>query len=51
LREFWSVDGRLFSQWAFDVDKTGTSEGTRELHSIEARLEHWDELGVAVRVL
>src|SRR4051794_27816445 len=51
LREFWSIDGRLFPRRAFDVDKTGTSEETRELQSIEARLRHMDELGVDVHVL
>jgi len=36
---------------AFAVERTGTSEETRELASIEARLRHMDELGVDVHVL
>lgn len=43
VREFWSIDGRLFLRRAFDVERTGTSEETRELRSIEARLRHMDD--------
>jgi predicted TIM-barrel fold metal-dependent hydrolase len=51
FREFWGIDGRLFGRRVFDVERTGTSEETREIQSIEARLRHMDDLGVDVHVL
>lgn len=51
FKEFWRIDGRLHARRVFDVEDTGTTDETRELLSIEARLRHMDELGVDVHVL
>jgi uncharacterized protein len=48
-REFWLVDGRLLRRRA-NIGRE-TSEETREMADIEARLRHMDELGVGVQVL
>lgn len=51
LREFWRVGRRFVPRRAFDVARTGSTLESQELHSIEARLRHMDELGVDVHVL
>lgn len=51
LREFWRIGRRAIPRRVFDVERTGASEETQELRSIEARLRHMDELGVDVHVL
>jgi uncharacterized protein len=51
MREVWRIGRRVMPRRAFAVERTGTSEETRELASIEARLRHMDELGVDVHVL
>lgn len=50
-REFWRIGNRIFARRVFDVNRTGTTEETQELRSIEARLRHMDALGVDVHVL
>ncbi len=50
-REFWRIDGNIFFKRAFDFERSGTTEETREARSIAARLTHMDELGVDVQVL
>ena len=50
-REFWRIDGNIFFKRAFDFERSGTTEETREASSIAARLAHMDELGVDVQVL
>ena len=50
-REYWQIDGNIFGKRVFDFTRSGTTEETREAHSIGARLAHMDELGVDVQVL
>jgi predicted TIM-barrel fold metal-dependent hydrolase len=51
LRDFWRVGRRFVPRRAFDIAKTGSTLESQELHNIEARLRHMDELGVDVHVL
>jgi len=49
VRDFWVIEGR-----AHGKDRnvgTNTSQESRELLSIEARLAHMDELGIEIQVL
>lgn len=50
-REFWRIDGNIFFKRAFDFERSGTTDETREMRNIEARLKHMDELGVDMQVL
>jgi len=49
IRQFWLIDGRRFPRRA-NIGLE-TSEATREMTDIEARLAHMDQLGVDVHVL
>lgn len=49
--ECWRIGDRVFPRRLFDVARTGTSLDAQEMHSIEHRLHHMDELGVDVHVL
>ncbi len=51
MREVWRVGRRVMPRRAFAVERTGTSDETREAADIAARLRHMDELGVDVHVL
>lgn len=51
LREFWRVGRRFIPRRIFDVARTGSTLESQEMHNIEARLRHMDELGVDVHVL
>jgi uncharacterized protein len=47
----WLIDGRIgLRRWRSD-ERTGTTEITRELVDINARVRHMDELGVDVQVI
>ena len=48
---YWNIDGRLRLRRMRDDARTGTTEDTRELRDIPARLRQMDELGVDVQVL
>lgn len=48
---FWYVDGALYPRRYRSDQRTGTTEGTRELSDLGARVRHMDELGVALHVL
>ncbi|MBV8086237.1 MAG: amidohydrolase family protein [Chloroflexi bacterium] len=48
-REFWLIDGRLVRRRQ-NIGRE-TSEETREMANVKARLQHMDELGVGVQVL
>ena len=50
-KQYWQIDGRVFARRVFDYERSGTSEETREMLDIEARLRHMDELEVDVHVL
>src|SRR5579862_2250525 len=49
VREFWQIDGRLLRRRG-NIGPT-TSEATREMVDVDARLAHMDQLGVDVQVL
>lgn len=51
LREFWRIGSRVIPRRLFDIERSGVSEETRELQSIEKRLRHMDELDVDIHVL
>jgi predicted TIM-barrel fold metal-dependent hydrolase len=51
MREVWRVGRRVMPRRAFPVERTGTTDETRELLDIQARLAHMRELGVDVHVL
>ena len=48
---FWLVDGRLGLRRWRDDERTGTTQATRELHDVKARVRHMDDLGVDVQVI
>src|SRR5690242_19718533 len=48
-REYWLIDGKLFNRRT-NIGKD-TTEATREMADIKARLKHMDELEVDVHVL
>lgn len=50
-REFWRIGERTIPRRFFAVERTGATVETQELHDIEARLAHMDELGVDIHVL
>ena len=50
-REFWRIGSRVLPRRVFDVERTGATLETQEMHSIAARVRHMDELGVDVHVL
>lgn len=48
---FWLVDGHLRVRRVRDDQRTGTTQETRELVDVTARLRHMDDLGVDVQVM
>jgi len=48
-KQFWLIDGKVFNRGS-NVGRD-TSEASREMKDIEARLRHMDELGVDIQVL
>lgn len=48
---YWNIDGRMRLRRMRDDVRTGTTEATRELKDVPARLRQMDELGVDVQVL
>lgn len=48
---YWNIDGRMRLRRMRDDVRTGTTEATRELKDIPARLRQMDELGVDIQVL
>ncbi len=48
-KQHWLIDGKVFNRGS-NVGKD-TSEASREMKDIEARLRHMDELGIDVQVL
>lgn len=51
MREVWRVGRRAIPRRVFPIERTGTTDETRELLSIESRLRHMEALGVDVHVL
>ena len=47
----WKVDGHLSVRRIRDDKRTGTRIEARELHDVQARLRHMDEMGVDVHVM
>ncbi len=48
---YWNIDGHMRLRRVRDDGRTGTTEATRELRDVGARLRQMDELGVDVQVL
>ncbi len=48
---YWLIDGSLVVRRFRDDKRTGTTQETRELKSMSARIKHMDELGVDVHTL
>lgn len=48
---YWNIDGHMRLRRMRDDVRTGTTEDTRELKDVPARLRQMDELGVDVQVL
>jgi len=48
---YWLIDGQLHLRRIRDDVRTGTTEVTRELKDVEARVRHMDELGVDIQVI
>ena len=48
---FWYLDGQVTLRHWRDDKRTGTTEATRELLDVPARLRHMDELGLDVQVI
>jgi len=48
-KQFWMIDGKIFNRGT-NIGKD-TSDASREMKDIEARLKHMDELGVDIQVL
>src|SRR5438132_1408892 len=48
---YWFADGKLrLRRWRSD-ERTGTTQATRELLDVPARVRHMDEMGVDVQVI
>jgi len=48
---YWLIDGQLHLRRIRDDRRTGTTEVTRELKDVDARVRHMDELGVDLQVI
>ena len=48
---YWLIDGQLHVRRVRDDIRTGTTEVTRELKDVPARVRHMDELGVDIHVI
>lgn len=48
---YWNIDGHMRLRRMRDDVRTGTTEETRELKDVPARLQQMDELGIDVQVL
>ncbi len=48
---YWNIDGHMRLRRMRDDVRTGTTEATRELKDVPARLRQMDELGIDVQVL
>jgi predicted TIM-barrel fold metal-dependent hydrolase len=48
---YWLIDGQLHVRRIRDDARTGTTEVTRELKDVEARVRHMDELGIETQVV
>jgi predicted TIM-barrel fold metal-dependent hydrolase len=47
----WLIDGHLSIRRIRDDKRTGTTVEARELHDVQARLRHMDEMGVDIHVM
>jgi uncharacterized protein len=51
IRDYWLIAGTLQHKARRSDAVTKTTAATRELHDVDARLRHMDELGVAIQVI
>lgn len=48
---WWLVDGRMRQRMIRDDELTGTTQESRELLDVQARLKHMDQMGVDIHVI